>query len=161
MLQSRLPEPHAAGRGDRLAAALAAPWLGHGRAVECYLAIVAGLYGLLLLLVPGAAFDSKATVDIAWLGYGHYLSLPLLAKAILTGSGLVLNIKGKQISRKLRFFGALIGTAIWTFLAVKFLAIGAAASVGFPFCAMALLFSIRIMGLALAGLPRPGAPGAP
>jgi hypothetical protein len=109
--------------------------------------------------VPDAAFDSKATVDIAWLGYGHLLGIPLLVKSILTGSGLILNIRGYKASRKLRFFGALLGTFIWTFLTVKFLGIGATASVGFPFCVPAWLFSVRIMGLALADLPRPGAPG--
>jgi hypothetical protein len=152
--------PDVGGRHDLIASLFAAPWLGHGRAIECFLAIVAGLYGSLLLLIPEAAFDSKATVDIAWLGYGQYLALPLIIKASLTGTGLLLNIRGMRYSRQFRFLGALLGTLIWIFLAAKFLVLGLIASVGFPFCAPAALFSVRIMGMALADLPRPGAPGA-
>ena len=145
---------------DRLAIVFAASWLGHGRAIECYLALVAGLYGTTLLAVPDAAYDSKATIDIAWTGYGSLLAIPLLAKAGLTGAGLILNVLGCRGSRLPRFFGALLGSLIWSWLATKLILIGAVATTGFPFCVGASLFSVRIMGMALANLPRPGAPGA-
>jgi len=139
---------------------LAAPWLGHGRAVECFLTCVAAMQGLILLFDTTAAYDSKATVDLAWWGYGQWLALPFLVKATLSGSGLIFNIHGLPYSRALRFSGAFVGCMIWTWYAAKLLLLGAPAAMGTPFCIMSALFSMRIMGLALAGLPRPGAPGA-
>lgn len=143
-----------------LANLLAARWLGHGRAIECYLACVAGLYGLILLAVPGAAFDSSATADLAWHGYGRLIAVPLLLKSLLTGGGLILNIRAARYSRPLRMAGAFVGSVIWIWFALKFASMFAFATVGFPFCAGAALFSIRIMGMSAANLPRPGAPGA-
>lgn len=137
----------------------AAPWLGHGRATECFLLGVGALYGAILLL-PDAAFDSDATADLAWWGYGHWVALPLLIYAVLAGAGLFGNIRGWPLSRTWRFLGAMLGFAIWTWYAAKFAALGQLAAVGFPFSTIAAIFSIRIMGLALVGLPRPGAPGA-
>lgn len=136
----------------------AAPWLGHGRATECSLAMTAMLYGVLFLTVPGTPFDSKATWEIAWLGYGNWLAYPFLAKAILTGSGLVMNIRGIRGASWLRFAGAWLGFLIWTWLASQF-ALNHSMVTGFPFCIVAALFSLRIMALSLAGLPIPGAPG--
>jgi hypothetical protein len=143
-----------------LADLLAARWLGHGRAVECMLAVVAGYYGILLLMVPGAAFDSVATADIAWHGYGRIVAIPLLMKAALTGGGLILNIRGKRFSRQMRMSGAFIGSVIWIWLSLKYANLGTVATVGFVFCNVAAVFSIRIMGMAAAGMPRPGAPSA-
>lgn len=145
---------------SRIALSLfAARWLGHGRAIECYLVSVTGVYGV-LLLTPGAAFDSKATVDIAWAGYGHWLALGPLSHFEVAGFGLLGNIKGWRGSRVLRFLGAMIGSLLWTWCAAKFAVLGDIATVGFPFCLVAILFSFRIMALALADLPPPGAPGA-
>ena len=138
----------------------AAPWLGHGRATESYLAGVAILYGAILLLLPNAAFDSDATNDIAWWGYGHLLCIPMLTYAVFTTIGLLGNIRAWPFSRTCRFIGATLGVAIWTWYATKFAALGLLATVGFPFSTIAAIFSLRIMGLALIGLPRPGAPGA-
>lgn len=143
-----------------LADLFAARWLGHGRAIECYLACVAGLYGLLLIAVPGAGLDSSATADLAWHGYGWLVGMPLLAKAIATGSGLIFNIRGLRCSRYLRMTGAFIGSMIWIWFTLKFATNRTFATVGFPFCVFASLFSIRIMAMAAANMPRPGAPGA-
>jgi hypothetical protein len=141
-----------------LAELFAARWLGHGRAIECYLACVTVIYGVALLM-PGAAFDSRVTYDLAWLGYGQVLAIPLLLHAVLAGTGLAGNIAGWRSSRMLRFFGGMLGCAIWTWYTIKFALGDQFAAVGFPFCAMAALFSVRVMGMALANLPRPGVPG--
>lgn len=141
-----------------IAAIFAARWLGHGRAVESYLIGAGMLYGL-VLLIPGAAFDSTATADIAWWGYGHWIALPLLLYASIALFGLLANIHGWPLSRTLRFVAALAGFMIWTWYSAKFVALGQFAAVGFPFTAMSALFSVRVMGFALAGLPRAGAPG--
>ena len=144
---------------DGIASILAARWLGHGRAIECNLAMSAGIYGIILLLYPEAALDSSATADLAWLGYGQLLATPLLLKSFLTGSGLALNVAGMPYSRPCRFCGAMLGTLIWTFVAAKLLILGLIATPGFPFSLTALVFSVRIMGLSLADLPRPGVTG--
>jgi len=137
---------------------LAAPWLGHGRASECFLALVCAGYGTSLLVNPGMASDIPATVDIAWTGNVRIFALPYIIKALLTGSGLALNIYGSACSRQLRFLGGLVGLLIWTWWASKLYLIDAI-GLGFFFYVMAGIFSVRIMGLALANLPRPGAPG--
>lgn len=137
----------------------AARWLGHGRAVESYLSAVGAIYGL-ALIEPGAAFDSKATFDIAWWGYGYWLSTILIAYGVASGVGLIGNIKGWQCSKAIRFSAACSGFMIWSWFSFKFAVLGNFAAVGFPFTFCAALYSIRIMGLSLAGLPRPGAPGA-
>lgn len=141
-----------------LATLFAARWLGHGRATECYLAVVAALYGLQLLVIPDAAYASRATVDIAP-DYGHLLGVPFLVMAALSGVGLTLNIAGRPYSRILRFAGAFLGTMIWIWLTAKFVMIDVVATVGLPFCLASIAFSIRIMAMAMAGLPAPAAPG--
>lgn len=134
--------------------------LGHGRAMECFLTLVALSYGLALLLVPGAQFESQATRDLAWLGYGHWISLPLIIKGLFSGYGLWANIKNRRFSRHLRFLGGLVGSGVWLWFLAKFHLVGATFSFGSFFAFYAFWFSIRIMALSLADLPRPGTPGA-
>lgn len=138
---------------------LAAPWLGSGRTIEAYLTFVTGFYGALILWVPYAALDSQATRDIALTGYGPYLAIPLLTKAVLSGTGLISNIRGGGLCQPLRFMGAFIGMMIWTFLIYKFWWSGDIVTVGFAHCVFSALFSIRIMGMTWANLPHPGSPG--
>lgn len=145
----------------------AAPWLGHGRATECFLAMTALFYAVVLTLVPGAVAESRATFGLAWLGYQNWLVVCLFAKAVLTGVGLVLNITGLlrsphwgkvSMAGWIRFAGAWVGFLIWVWLTTQFVLADSVASIGFPFCVMAALFSLRIMALSLAGLPPSGAP---
>lgn len=139
---------------------LGATWLGHGRVAEAMLTLVAGLWGILLLVNPETATDSKATVDLAWEGYGHIIAAPLLLKASLTGIGLIGNVKGWSSSRYFRFCGALLGSFIWGWLIGKFWAVGVPFTFGVV-CALAFfLLSIRVAGMSLADLPRPGTPGS-
>jgi hypothetical protein len=141
--------------GSLLADVFAAKWLGHGRAVECMLACIAGVYGA-LLMAPGAGLESLVTYDIAWHGHNWLLGLALLSKSVLTGGGLILNIRGSLYAGYLRVLGALLGTIVWIWFFLKFAAVGAFVNVGFSFSIFAFLFSVRIMAMALANLPPPG-----
>src|SRR5205823_3222011 len=136
----------------------AARWLGHGRATEFMLSCVALIYGV-ILLTPAGRTPSVATGDLVYLGYGNWLALPFLAKAALSGGGLVANISGWPGSRYLRFSGAFLGTLIWTWYVAKLALVEYFGFIGFPFCLMASLVSVRIMAMSLADLPKPGAPG--
>lgn len=144
--------------GKMLASLIAARWLGHGRAVECFLACTAGLLGVGILAFPGASCVSVATSGLPADGYGRLLLVQPLLKAALTGGGLFLNIQGGPYSNQIRFFGALIGSFIWVWLIFQFAPLDVFLFLG-PFLVMAALFSVRIMGMALAGVPLPGAPG--
>lgn len=139
---------------------LAAPWLGHGRAVECFFAVAAFLQGAFFLFIPDALRESQATADLAWHVAQWIVALPFLVMAALTGTGLIFNILGYRYSRQLRFIGASLAVAIWTWISAKFIIIGSPAAFGSPLCICAALFSVRVMGMSLANLPMPGAPGA-
>ncbi len=136
-----------------------ARWLGHGRATEFMLSLIALLYGIILLF-SGAAGESVATWDLALWGYGHWIAVPFIVKAVLSGSGLVGNLRGWPFSATLRFSGAFLGSVLWAWYLVKLLLFGAIGSLGFSFCVIAAIMSIRIMAMSRANLPLPGAPGA-
>ena len=87
------------------------------------------------------------------------MAAPFLVKAMLTGTGLVRNVRAAPHSRPLRFAGALVGAMIWSWLAANLGATGPFGALGFSVCVVFTYLSIRIMAMALAGLAVPGAPG--
>ncbi len=129
---------------------------------ECFLASVCAIYAVILLFAPNATLESQVTKDITlfWWGYGRLLAIPFALKAVLTGGGLIANINGYAFSKHMRVSGACVGTMIWVWYATKFVLIGDIAFIGFPFVVVSFLMSIRIIGMSLADLPRPGAVGA-
>jgi hypothetical protein len=142
-----------------LAKILIAPHLGHGRATEFLLAGFAGSYGLALLIYPELGWGSSALRDLFWRGEGQYVSISLVVKSILTGWGLLANIKDWPHEKELRLSGAFLGAIVWAWFFLQFNtndspgAFGAFASFWF------FIFSIRIMGMAFLGLPIPGNSG--
>lgn len=134
--------------------------LGQGPKPEASLIRVCFLYGMILLLVPGAAFDSQATRDIAWAGYGHFMSIPFLMMAMISGYGLIANINGWSYSHVFRFCGALLGSFIWLWLMWKFTAVGSPLTFGSVCALVFLIDSLWVAVMALSGLPKPGATGA-
>lgn len=138
----------------------AAKYLGHGRAMESFLACFAGSYGVALLFVPEAAFSSTSTEDIAWMGYGQLVALPFLAKSALTAYGLVGNIWDFPYSRQFRIVGASVGLWIWSTMILKFIWVGTPYTVGVFAAGWCFYHSVRVIALALANLPRPGHPGS-
>ncbi len=134
--------------------------LGHGRAQETYLTLVAGTYGIALLLSTEAQFDSQATRDLAWWGQAHWIAYLLILKSMLSGYGVISNRKNWAASQIFRFAGALVGFLAWSWFLAKFSLLGVPFTFGSFFAFWSCLFSVRIMALALANLPTPGQPGA-
>lgn len=143
-----------------IAVVFGAPWLGHGRRLEAALALICLIYGMGLFLFPSLALDSNAIVDLYWSGYGRIIGLPFLLKAILTGLGVIANIKAWPYSQHLRVCGALVGSFIWWGLIWKFVEYGSPFSFGSVCALVFLISSIGIVAMASANLPVPGAPGA-
>lgn len=139
---------------------LGARWLGHGRALEAFLAFICVVYSAILLLVPGAPMQSQATAQLAWEGAGPLLiAAPFILKAAFTTTGLYRNIRGLSWSRFYRIVGALIGTFTWSWYLTQFIAYDAVGALGTAMCIGGIVASIRIIGMAGANLPPPGAPG--
>lgn len=143
-----------------LVAVCAARFLGHGRAMESYLALFAGSYGIAILFIPDAAFSSSAMRDIAWEGYSPHVALLFISKAALTGYGLAANIKNWRWSRQFRIVGAIIGLWIWSSTILKFVIVGNPYTLGAFAAFWCFIFSVRIIALAIANLPRPGVSGS-
>lgn len=133
--------------------------LGHGRATESALALVAALYGILLLTNAGSQLATvNVTEDIYWLGYSRFLAVPFLIKSALSGFGVYGNIMGWGHSRHFRLYGAMIGGFLWSWYASKAWAVGSGTSLGFAASVVFLLLSVRTMALVSADLPHPGMP---
>lgn len=143
-----------------LARLLIAPGLGHGRATEFLLTCMAGSYGLALVMFPELGLESQATRDIFWRGDGGIITTMLLVKAALSGWGLTANIRGWPLDRPIRFAGALIGAWVWIWFVCQFNFNSATGSVGTFACFWFFIFSARIMGMSILGLPSPGKPSA-
>lgn len=139
---------------------LGARWLGHGRALEAFLALICAIYAGILLLVPGAAFQSQATAQFVWEGvHPIWIAMPFILKTVFTTIGLYRNIQGLSWSRFYRIVGALIGTFTWSWYLTQFIAYDAVGALGTATCIGGIVASIRIIGMAGANLPPPGAPG--
>ncbi len=138
---------------------LGSQWLGHGRKTEALLNCFALSYGVSLLLLSQAGFDTATTYDLAWHGYTSIIALALILKGVSGGYGLLANIFAWPFSRECRFFGAFVGSGIWIWFLAKSILIGNL----WNFTSFAAFWffvaSIQIMATALANLPRPGAAG--
>jgi|SRR6185312_1930295 len=135
------------------------PWLGHGRGTEFCLFAVAALYTAILLVLPNAAEHSQATRELFWSGNARLLVAPMASAATLSGYGLLANIRGLPFEQAARFAGAGVGLVIWVWFVTSFILAHAIATPGCVFSFIAVWTSVRIMILALAGLPPPAAPG--
>jgi hypothetical protein len=139
---------------------LLAPWLGHGRRVEFLLILGQTIYLCALILSPAATMDSQATRDLLFVGSEAVLIGALLLAVLSSSAGLGINIAGGRGSRALRFVGGFLAAMIWLWFAVKFCAVGAMATPGFAWSCAAVFAGFSTMGMAAAGRPVPGAPGA-
>lgn len=133
----------------------AARWLGAGLGIEAFLTVMAFLYALALAMA-GGPYITQATNDIS-ATYGMYAIAPLVMKSILSGLGVATNVLGNPLSKHLRFIGAFVGFTVWLAIAVNLVYLEEVGGF-FVFCAAASAFSIRVMAMAWAGVPEPGAP---
>lgn len=131
----------------------AARWLGAGLALEAFLSLAAGLYALSLIATP-YSIAAASTIDIA-AAWGATIIIPMIAKSLLTGAGLIMNIFGDPRSRVLRITGALLGSVIWFGLTFQLL-LNQQVGGFFVFTFLAYLASIRIVCMSWANIPEPG-----
>jgi hypothetical protein len=158
-------------QSQRILCILGATWLGHGRASELMLTFILAFSGLILFFLPNGVWLSQLTIDIAWAGYGNFVSYPFLTAAAIKGLGLYMNIVGAPMSRAVRFVGAFLAGFLWAWYCAKFALLGAPGPNGVPLdlnvaqiiaistAFTGVLFSIRVMAMAMANLPVPGALG--
>lgn len=129
-------------------------YIGSGLASDVFLFNVAILYGVTILAVPSKLFATSALFDLAWGGWGRWLAVPFLIKATLTGTGIIMAIMEKRYARLFRFSGAVVGSIIWYWFIAKYLFVGEILALGFPFSIVGAAFSLRILAISWANLPR-------
>ena len=132
-------------------------FLGHGRALEAYLAGIKLVFGLILL--PGWPLSIKALSDLQWFAPDPVIAAPFLLIAGTQGVGLYLNARGVEESWILRAVGATGAIMMWSWLLTKSILIGEVSTSLTPLCLMSLPASVFILWKALNRLPVPGAAG--
>lgn len=133
--------------------------MGHGRRLESLLVMISGSYGLFLLAYPASIFDSRATQGVALSSGQNMIVAALLVEALLAGYGLIGNIRMWPAQRASRIAGGMWGMALWIWFIAQFHYAGVTFSFG-SFCAFWFyIYSIAVVGMALANRPLPGAPG--
>lgn len=135
-------------------------WLGHGRALEANYIGLKFLYGLFFLVCPGhEAIDVRALYDLQWYLPASAIAAPFFIIAFTQLCGMILNIRGYEISWVPRFAGASMGIMLWSWLVAKSIAISAVVTALFPIAIMGILASMFILWKAANRLPIPGTPG--
>lgn len=132
-------------------------FLGHGRALEAYLAGVKLIFGLILL--PGWPLSVRALSDLQWFVPDPIIAAPFLLIAVAQGAGLYLNARGIEESWILRAAAAAMAIMLWSWLLSKSILIGEVSTSLMPLCVMSLPASVFILWKALNRLPVPGASG--
>lgn len=130
--------------------------LGHGRALESFLAFICAVYAAILLAYPEAQYQSQATAPLAWRGYGWVFPIPFIAKSFFTAIGVYGNINAWPHSRTYRVIGGFIGTFIWLWFLTQYIAFDMFGALGAALCIGGTVASVRIIGMAWANLPIPG-----
>lgn len=129
-------------------------YLGSGKALELY------LIGIKLALAIDIMTPTRAQIpvisDLVWWVPEPLIAMPLFLIGLVQLCGVVLNYNGHEISWIPRFFGALGGCFIWTFIVCKSLWIGELHTGLFPFSAMSFVASGFIAWRAWNRLPIPG-----
>jgi hypothetical protein len=135
-------------------------FLGHGRAMETYLALVLITIGFQILMSPETLNTTLALKIYYYLVPHALISIPFFMVGFGKITGLFLNIQGYQISRWFRMGAAIAAMMLWLFqisnIAQEF---GVFYNGAFPFYLWSFAASARLFYLGLRNLPRPGAPG--
>lgn len=134
-------------------------FLGHGRRWESFVVLANLYYCLILTFVPGAVGHTEATADLHAAGVAFFVTIVFWCAFLTSFFGLFCNVKGLRYSQPLRIAGAVIGFGIWGWFALKLALIGLIASPGHVLAALTAMYEIRVVFMAAANLPRPGAPG--
>lgn len=134
-------------------------FLGHGRRWESFVVLANFYYCIILTFIPGAVGKTQATADLHQAGIAFFITIIFWIAFLTSFFGLFCNVKGLRYSQPLRIVGALIGFGIWGWFALKLALIGLISSPGHVLAALTAMYEIRVVFMAAANLPRPGAPG--
>lgn len=132
-------------------------YLGHGRALETYLACLKILFGLILF--PGWPINVAVLSDLQWFVPDIVIASPFLVVGVLQAIGLYLNAKGFEFSWIIRAAAATIAIFMWSWLLTKSILIGQLFTTITPLCVLGVPASGYILRKAIRRLPIPGAAG--
>lgn len=134
-------------------------FLGHGRRWESFVVLANLYYCMILTFIPNAVGHTEATKDLHQAGIAFFVTIVFWLAFLTSFFGLFCNVKGLRYSQLLRIVGAVIGFGIWGWFALKLALIGLIASPGHVLAALTAMYEVRVVFMAAANLPRPGAPG--
>lgn len=132
--------------------------LGHGRALELFLATLKIGLGAWIVLAPHGVPDVPPIADLAWHYPSSYLAMPFFLVGSLQLLGWSLNWRGFEFSWALRAAAATLAIFMWVWLCVKTEFVGESS----PLVVVAFVsipFSTLLLYKAWNRLPIPGAPG--
>lgn len=132
--------------------------LGHGRALEFFLGLLKIGFSVWLLF-PGNLVSVPAIADLSWYYSNVVLALPLSLVGTLQTVGVILNIRGYEISWVLRAVAAQLAMFMWFWFIFKTPFAGTSSPV-FVIGVLALPFSALLLYKAWNRLPIPGIPGS-
>lgn len=134
-------------------------YLGHGRGLEVYFALVMMTWGFQIFWSPEALWQSLALRDYYLTIQNHYVGAIVFTAGFTSSTGLALNIAGIGYCRFFRMAGALLSLAIWLFMLSNiFQETGGYGGV-VPWYLWAIPANARLFYLGILNLPRPGARG--
>jgi len=132
--------------------------LGHGRALELFLATLKVGLGVWIIMEPHSVKDVPPIADLAW----HYPSSALAAPFFLVGGlqmfGWTLNWTGFECSWIFRATAALLAIFMWWWLVMKTEFVGDSSPL-FVLAVISIPFSSLLLYKAWNRLPIPGTPG--
>lgn len=134
-------------------------FLGHGRALETFFALVLLTWGCQILWSPEALKQSIALRDYYWTIPNHYIGMIVLGCGAISTLGIILNVSGIKFARYFRMIAALISMAIWLFLLSNLFQESGGYGGSAPWYFWAIPANARLFYLGLLNLPKPGAPG--
>lgn len=134
-------------------------FLGHGRRWESFVVLANLYYACVLTFTSNSVAKTQATMDIFYSGYAFIIPTVFWLAFTASFFGLFFNVRGMQYSQVLRILGAVLGFLVWGWFGLKLALIGLIASPGHVLSTLTALYEIRVVFMAAANLPRPGAPG--
>lgn len=134
-------------------------YLGHGRALEAYFALVMMTWGCQILWSPEALWQSIALHDYYWSIPNYYVGAAIFIAGITASAGLALNVSGVGYCRFFRMGAALLSIAIWLFMLANIVQETGGYGAVVPWYIWAIPANARLFYLGILNLPRPGSRG--
>lgn len=131
-------------------------YLGHGRGIETFFALVLLTWGCQILWSPEALWQSVALRDYYWVIPNYYIGIAIFVTGMITSIGIATNISGISYSRFFRMAASLLSIGIWIFMLSNIFQETGGYSGTVPWYLWAIPANARLFYLAHLNLPRPG-----